>query len=202
VGLLARTEPTESMLRHWFGLLIATLLAVRGYRKRSLSLDGAGAAFAVGLVSFSASVRLGLTLIVFYLTSTRLTRIGAARKRKLDASTGEHDSGNRNAVQVFSNAGLATLVSAVYAWHTWGHDAVEIPIDRARDPLAALLQVAYLCLYACCNADTWASELGVAQRPAAHASISRARWAGHATARTCVHKLGQCTREPIPALPW
>jgi uncharacterized protein (TIGR00297 family) len=152
--------------RHIVGFLLSSLLAVRGFRKRSLTLAGSGAAFVVGLVSFGASVRLGLTLITFYLTSTRLTRIGASRKRKLDATTGKHDSGHRSAVQVLANGGLGTCLAAWFAWHTRSVTSVEQPLDYSHDPLGSMLQVGYLCHYACVNADTWASELGVLSRSA------------------------------------
>ena len=81
-----------------FASVLATFMSVRGYRKGSLDASGAVCAFFVGLVSCSASVRFGLTLIVFFLSSSKVTRIGAARKREIE--DGHQEGGNRNWVQV------------------------------------------------------------------------------------------------------
>lgn len=143
-----------------FALALATLMCVRGYRKRSLNASGAALAFVVGFVSCTASVRFGLTLITFFVASSKATRVGAARKRKLE--DGHQEGGNRNWVQVAANGGLGTALAACYLWSTRQRgDAPEQPLDFGAAPWHTLLQAAYMCHYACCNADTWASELGV-----------------------------------------
>lgn len=143
-----------------FALGLATAMSVRGYRKRSLSADGAALAFVVGVVSCAASVRFGLTLIAFFLGSSRVTKIGAERKKKIE--DGHQVGGNRNWVQVAANGGLGTLLAAVYWWRTRRAGLhPEAPLAFAAAPAESLLQAAYLCHYAACNADTWASELGV-----------------------------------------
>ena len=153
--------PTAAYARQWlYALALASLMFWRGRRKGSLSRDGAAAAFAVGLVSCAASVRLGLTLIAFFVTASRLTKVGAARKRELE--DGHTEGGNRNWVQVAANGGLGTLLAAAYHASTRARGAApEQPLDAAALPLESALQAAYLCHYAACNADTWASELGV-----------------------------------------
>ena len=146
-------------------LAIATLLAiamsVRGYRKRSLNKSGAILALIVGFISCAASITLGLTLIAFFLGSSRITKVGAAKKKKIE--DGHQEGGNRNWVQVLANGGLGTALAAVY-WVLTRRAGLhpEQPLDLG-GALADLswLQAAYLCHYACCNADTWASELGV-----------------------------------------
>ena len=69
-------------------LALATLLAiamsVRGYRKRSLNKSGAILALIVGFISCAASITLGLTLIAFFLGSSRITKVGAAKKKKIE----------------------------------------------------------------------------------------------------------------------
>ena len=105
--------PTAAYARQWlYALALASLMVWRGRRKGSLSRDGAAAAFAVGLVSCAASVRLGLTLIAFFVTASRLTKVGAARKRELE--DGHTEGGNRNWVQVAANGALGTLLAAAY----------------------------------------------------------------------------------------
>lgn len=145
-------------------LLLAVALALAmslyGYRKRSLNRSGALLALVVGFVSCAASNTFGLTLIAFFLGSSRVTKIGAKKKRKIE--DGHQEGGNRNWVQVLANGGGGTAVAAVYWLRTRQLGlSPESAVDFAAHPVEALLQAAYLCHYACCNADTWASELGV-----------------------------------------
>ena len=63
------------ILRTCIALAVATLMAGRGLKKKSLSKSGAVAAFVVGFLSFFASYRMGLTLILFYQSSSSLTKV-------------------------------------------------------------------------------------------------------------------------------
>lgn len=79
--------------------LIATLLAVHGLRKRSLSPSGAVTAFLVGFTTLSTKLRVfGISLIVFYAIGSRATRVGKALKAKLEE--GNDGAGYRTAFQV------------------------------------------------------------------------------------------------------
>ena len=98
-------------------LVLASLLSVHGLRKRSLSPSGAAAAFVVGYTMMSVPlVAFGVSLIVFYLTGSRATKVGKALKHKLEE--GHQDAGYRNAAQVLCNslsaATAALLWSALY----------------------------------------------------------------------------------------
>lgn len=143
--------------------ILAAVMSAYGYRKRSLNPSGAAFALVVGFVSCGASVTFGLTLIAFFIGSSRVTKIGAKKKAKIE--DGHQVGGNRNWVQVLANGGVGTILAAVYWYRTRqaGLDP-ELPIDFAGRPIESLLQAAYLSAYACCNADTWASELGVLSR--------------------------------------
>ena len=66
-------------------LLFAVALSVRGLRKRSLDRSGAAAAFFVGFVAFCASYRFGVVLLLFYQSSSSLTKLGSAAKARLEA---------------------------------------------------------------------------------------------------------------------
>lgn len=146
-----------------FACVLSTLMSVRGYRRKSLNASGAALAFVVGLVSCTASVRLGLTLITFFVASSKATRVGTARKRKLE--DGHQEGGNRNWVQVAANGGVGTALAACFLVLTRRNgDAPEQPLAYGLHPWLTVLQAAYMCHYACCNADTWASELGVLSR--------------------------------------
>ena len=103
-------------------LVLALFLSVHGLRKRSLSPSGAAAAFAVGYTMMAVPlVAFGVSLIVFYLTGSRATKVGKALKNKLEE--GHQDAGYRNATQVFCNsfsAAIAALLwSALYEPGSW-----------------------------------------------------------------------------------
>lgn len=142
---------------------LAAAMSARGYRKGSLSASGAALAFFVGLGSCVASVRFGLTLIAFFLSSSKVTKVGAARKRELE--DGHQEGGNRNWVQVAANGGLGTALALAFLCRVRSAGLhPELPLSSATAPVETALQAAYMCHYACCSADTWASELGVLAR--------------------------------------
>ncbi|KAI8059408.1 integral membrane protein DUF92-domain-containing protein [Gilbertella persicaria] len=114
-----------------FALGLSILLVIHSRRKKSLSIDGAAAAFMLGMVTFSSRLWLfTVVLLTFFLSSSRLTKFKADQKRRLEADY--EDASERNAVQVACNARW----SRVLIWAYVGH-------------------------YACCAGDTWASELGI-----------------------------------------
>ena len=65
----------RTSIRILVGFLIACGLSWHGLRKKSLSISGAVAAFLVGFLSFGASYRFGAILILFYYTSSKLTKV-------------------------------------------------------------------------------------------------------------------------------
>ncbi|KAG2482996.1 hypothetical protein HYH03_018121 [Edaphochlamys debaryana] len=147
-----------------FGLGLAALLARRGLKKRSLSASGALAAFLVGAVHMCCGLQYGMTLIVFYLTSSKLTKLGASRKAVVEE---EHKEGGcRSAAQVLANSlaacCLAELASLLASQPLPGPAAALLAADpRTLALLRAAVAGAFLGHYACCTADTWASELGI-----------------------------------------
>ena len=151
----ARAFSTLPASRVAAALAISLILAYRGLRKKSLDRRGAIAAFIVGFVSFSCLVRSGTLLIMFYLSGSQLTRIGAAIKEKRDADY--RPGGQRSAGQVLACSFLATALSACYFFLR----NVDRPVQPAYDLLGARLLCGILGHYACCAADTWASEVGV-----------------------------------------
>lgn len=65
-------------------LITATGLALHGYRKGSLSRSGAIAAFCVGYGHLAGPVKVfGITMIVFYLIGSRVTKVGDSSKNQL-----------------------------------------------------------------------------------------------------------------------
>eukprot|EP00164_Ancoracysta_twista_P007728 GFYU01011023.1.p1 GENE.GFYU01011023.1~~GFYU01011023.1.p1 ORF type:complete len:296 (-),score=68.27 GFYU01011023.1:175-1062(-) len=145
------------------GLLVGCLLSLHGLRKKSLDKSGSVSAFFVGSLSYCASINMGTVLILFYLSSSKLTKWQAEKKKEREADYKE--GGQRNWVQVLSNAGFATLVALVYiyACRLEGVDG-ETTFDLKRRPLTTYLSILYLAHYSCCNGDTWSSEVGIVSR--------------------------------------
>jgi uncharacterized membrane protein len=95
-------------------ILIATLLAGHGLRKRSLSPSGAFAAFFTGVTMLSPPLQsFGISLIVFYLVGSRATKIGKNRKAQLEE--GHQEAGYRSALQVFCNSFSALIATLLWS---------------------------------------------------------------------------------------
>mmetsp|Transcript_3887 Transcript_3887/g.9523 ORF Transcript_3887/g.9523 Transcript_3887/m.9523 type:complete len:287 (+) Transcript_3887:429-1289(+) len=137
-------------------LSIAGLLALGGYRKRSLSPSGAVAAFLTGAVHFLAGPRLAYTLIAFFISSSALTKFQSGKKKELEHN--HKEGGCRNWVQVLANSLFASVLCALLLVCT---DSLEKVIDLKAQPLESAILVAFIGHYACCNGDTWASEIGI-----------------------------------------
>lgn len=163
-------------------LLLALGLAIHGLRKKSLSPSGAFAAFTVGLFMMSAdSSVFGISLIVFYLTGSRATKVGKALKSHLEE--GHQEAGYRTGWQVFCNSLSAFIASAVwtalFSRRETGFEELLLPGEMkifrtpytpdAWCPLSReygsgwsrWLVLATLGHFACCLGDTLASELGI-----------------------------------------
>lgn len=127
------------------GLVLSALVAVAGYRRRSLSRSGLYGAIAVGALTFGLGGWVwGLLLITFFVTSSALSHFRAGRKQAVAeyfAKTGRRDLG-----QVLANGGLGVLLAACFAL-SGGTDL--------------LLFLAFTGAMAAVTADTWATELGV-----------------------------------------
>ena len=134
------------------------------------------AAFIVGFTSFACSYRFGLLLILFYYSSSKLTKVREDVKSKLEESHTE--GGQRNWVQVLSCSFFATLVAIAF-YVIVGEDchvsyngiSASDQMSRVtfmdreytfhRQEAATLLWTMYVAHYSCAAADTWASEVGI-----------------------------------------
>ncbi|KAK9831954.1 hypothetical protein WJX81_002785 [Elliptochloris bilobata] len=119
-----------------------------------MSRSGAAAALVVGSVHMACGVEYGLTLILFYLTGSRLTRIGSKAKAALEERYEE--SSRRTATQVLANSLAGSVLAVTAAAAAAGALPVQAPAAWR-----AALHGAFLGHYACCCADTWSSELGM-----------------------------------------
>lgn len=131
--------PDGDLNRWLFALAGAILIASMAWRVRTLSIDGMIAATILGTVVVgTAGWWAGAILIVFFLSSSVLSRVGR------DNTIASMARGSRrDATQVFANGGIA-LISAV-GWALTGHPAWLLA-------LAGSLAAA--------NADTWSTEIG------------------------------------------
>ncbi|CAB9517766.1 Transmembrane protein 19 [Seminavis robusta] len=138
------------------GTAIALKIAKSGYKKGSLNRSGSIAAFAVAAAAFSCSFRCGATLICFYATGSKLTKVGASTKMKLeDDYAAEGDRGAKQVLACSLFAVLCGILRRIFV-------GVDSPLSMANFGYQGnRLTLAYVAFFACCAGDTWASELGV-----------------------------------------
>ncbi|HET6314878.1 MAG TPA: DUF92 domain-containing protein [Chloroflexota bacterium] len=121
--------------------VLASAVAAAAYRRKTLTIDGAGAAALVGTVVFArGGVRAATTLLAFFVSSSALSRL--RERRATDATLGAK-GGQRDLVQVLANGGAPTVALL------FGRD------------------LGFVCGLAAAAADTWATEVGLlaGQRP-------------------------------------
>lgn len=140
---------------------LALSLAWHGKRKKSLSTDGAIAAFIVGFVTFASGSHFGFLLIAFFISSSWLTKYKSSTKRQI-----EHDfkeGGQRNAIQVFSNSLTASFL-CLSSFLFFDNPILSPSHCNCIETVLisnCFLHFAFLAFYSCCAGDTWSSELGV-----------------------------------------
>jgi uncharacterized protein (TIGR00297 family) len=135
--------------RAFAGAAIALGIVLLARRARALSISGAVAAFLLGTIAIACGWRWGALLMLYFASSTALSRFRAAAKDARTAGMVEK-GGERDAIQVLANglgfgiaAGLALLPSVI----------------SSPD---ALIRVAALGVgsLAASASDTWATEIG------------------------------------------
>ncbi|CAN0900825.1 Protein PGR [Linum grandiflorum] len=137
-------------------VLISSAVAIRAYRKKSLNFSGAVAGFLVMALHFAVNYRFGVILLVFFFSSSKLTKVGQEKKKQIDADFKE--GGQRNWIQVISNSGIASAL-ALTIWILQGSE--DQCLDTKQSTIITALIGGILGHYCCCNGDTWSSELGV-----------------------------------------
>jgi uncharacterized protein (TIGR00297 family) len=121
--------------------IAALALAGAARKVRALSVSGMIAATVVGTLLFGCAGWPGAAaLLLFFVTSSALSRWGRKRKAALSFEKG----GERDAGQVLANGGVAALCAALLPFF----------------PASPWLFAALLGALAEANADTWATEIG------------------------------------------
>ena len=125
------------------GALVAAAIAAAAWRAGYLSRTGAAAAVFVGTIAIAAGWTWGALLIVYFISSSLLSRTGAALKAQRSGSVVEK-AGARDGAQVLANGAVFALAA-----------------------LLQLLQPSVLWLaagagaLAASAADTWGTEIGM-----------------------------------------
>jgi len=145
------------ILRIILSLLVSLGLALRSYNKKSLSASGALAAFFTGVVTFLSGWHFTWPLLGFYLSSSKLTRMGENKKMKIEADFKK--GGQRDMFQVFQNSAPALIVIIIYVY-LYGFCTPK-SLGSSKKTAEIFLLCFYLGFYAAAAGDTWSSEIGV-----------------------------------------
>uniref|UniRef100_A0A8I6XYL4 Protein PGR n=1 Tax=Hordeum vulgare subsp. vulgare TaxID=112509 RepID=A0A8I6XYL4_HORVV len=143
-------------VRSALGVALAFLIASGAVRRRSLDASGGAAGFAVMALHLACGYRYGALLLAFFFTSSKVTKIGEDRKRRVEEDFKE--GGQRNWIQVLANSAIATVLVIVLAIMTGGQDQC---LDSNGSKVITGIIGAIIGHYCCCNGDTWSSEIGV-----------------------------------------
>nr|CAD7589473.1 unnamed protein product [Timema genevievae] len=155
--------------RWLFSVIFPLVMATFGLRRKSLDTSGALLGkFHVGrmMIPLSGGLLVGFVLSIsnfafvaclftFFITSSRATKFRSGVKRRFEEEFKE--GGQRNWLQVLCNSGMAMQLALLYLLDV---GCEERPIDFTRDYRSSWLGIGILGAFACCNGDTWASELG------------------------------------------
>uniref|UniRef100_A0A1B6MIJ3 Transmembrane protein 19 n=1 Tax=Graphocephala atropunctata TaxID=36148 RepID=A0A1B6MIJ3_9HEMI len=141
--------------RWLFSVLTPICFASYGLKKKSLSVSGALLGLLIGFVLTLSSYLFLVCLMTFFVTSSRATKFRSKLKSKFEDEFKE--GGQRNWVQVLCNSGMALQLALLYILDS---GCGERTIDFYNDYRASWLSLGILGVFACCNGDTWASELG------------------------------------------
>jgi uncharacterized protein (TIGR00297 family) len=140
------TPELQFQLMLWMGITIA--VALIAYAIKALSISGAVGAWLLGTVVFGlGGPEWMLPIIVFFIFSTLLTKVGKKHKKKLE--TVFEKTGKRDIYQVFANGGIAMI--ATMCWHFL---SVHWP------DLEMFWYMIFMGAIASATADTWGTEIG------------------------------------------
>lgn len=149
--------PAASLaVRSAVGAALAAVITARAIRRRSLDASGGAAGFAVMAIHLACGYRYGALLLAFFFTSSKVTKIGEDRKRRVEEDFKE--GGQRNWIQVLANSAIATILVIVLAIMTGGQDQC---LDSNDSKVITGIIGGIIGHYCCCNGDTWSSEIGV-----------------------------------------
>ncbi|XP_012260691.2 transmembrane protein 19-like [Athalia rosae] len=136
-------------------LTIFVILSVWSVKGKGLVSSGILSGLFVGIITNLSNYGHGACLVAFFFTASKATHFRSEKKRKL--TTEYREGGQRSWKQVLCNGGMATQLALVYLFDV---GCGERPIDFDRDCKSSSLSIGILGALACCNGDTWASQIG------------------------------------------
>jgi len=142
----------ELVKQTFLAFAIASLMALRGYKRKSLTTKGAVTALIVGFSSIMLGMR-GFLLLLFYLVGTKATKYKATLKSKFE----ETDASCRGPGQVLACSVIGILIQTIH----FVYCGKECSIDFEDSQLASSLACALIAHHATNLADTLSSELGI-----------------------------------------
>ena len=144
--VLPFAPPPQTLV--WLG--INTVLAVAGYLARSVDVSGAVGGWILGsIIIVAAGWPLYVTLLVFFILGSGMTKLGYARKEA--AGLAQEGGGRRGFSHAFSNVGVAAICAIAFSRY---YRAGDMP------DLAAIIYFMGIASLATAAADTVASEVG------------------------------------------
>lgn len=138
--------------------IMSSLLALRAYKRKSLTSIGSVAAFVVAFLLVGSGLR-GFNLFTFYFVSIKATKYKKEIKATIDGTIASNDgSTTRGTSQVLACSLVATILSVVHAYLC----GAERPVDYSGESiLSSQLTCGVIAHHATCLADTLASEMGI-----------------------------------------
>ena len=147
-------------------LTIASLLAWRSQRKKSLTKSGSITAFLVGFLCVWTGLR-GFNLLVFYQVGTTATKYKKDLKAKIDGAVAAESATTSSVVargpsQVLACSLLAVILGLIHGVVCGEERSISFRDNSdSTDFLASALSCGIIAHHATCLADTLASELGI-----------------------------------------
>ncbi|XP_074576914.1 protein PGR-like [Curcuma longa] len=144
------------LIRFAFSLLFSFSIAARALKRKSVDFSAVFVGIPAMVIHMLAGYRFAALLLVFFSTSSKVTKLGQEKKRGIEADFKE--GGQRNWIQVLANSIIATVLVVILNIKTQGQDKC---LDTKDSTVVTALLGGIVGHYACCNGDTWSSELGM-----------------------------------------
>ncbi|XP_069812031.1 transmembrane protein 19 isoform X2 [Dendropsophus ebraccatus] len=154
ISITASTLRPISPWRWLFSVIIPIVIISHGLKKKSLDSSGALGGLLVGFLLTVANYSFFSALLMFFVTSSKLTKWRAEIKKTFDPEYKE--GGQRNWLQVFCNGGVPAELALLYMVE---NGPGEMPIDFSKEYTASWMCLSLLGALACSAGDTWASEI-------------------------------------------